>query len=256
MHRKTLGKEKREKKKGKASQTLEMRTVSHPIYGEIPLIQENNTWRCDPDFQPKMPPKAIRGNVRKQEFCYWCHFPKYFYVDEEHQCVDCGVKFSFSANEQKYWYEERKFNFYSKPIRCVSCRRKKRNERKLKIQMTEATNAIKDTPNDAIVLLNYAEVAYEYFEEFGQGNLDQAIASARKAFELSPKLFEALYWEGVCQDAAGHFKKAKQTYQHFLEVTRRISRYVPLLKQAEKRLEELEEFSVEEASLNAYGKSA
>lgn len=238
-------KEKRKLKKRKINQQSEKRTVSHHLYGEIPLIKRDSIWRCDPDFQPKLPPNAVRGDVRKQEFCYWCHFPKYFYIDEDHRCIECGIEFTFSASEQKFWYEDLKFNFYSKPIRCSDCRRKKRNENALKVRLTDISNKVNESPSDPEILIEYAEVTYDYFRYFGRGNLAQAISSARKAFGLSPTSFEALYWEAACQDAAGHSRKANQTYQYFLDVSKPTNRYKLLLKQAEQRLEELKEFSIE-----------
>jgi hypothetical protein len=42
--------------------------------------------------------------------------PKYFYVDDERECIQCGKQFTFHAAEQKYWYETLKFNIWTAEI--------------------------------------------------------------------------------------------------------------------------------------------
>src|SRR5262245_52943181 len=88
--------------------------VLHRLYGAIPLVTEEHTdatgkvcrsQHYDLVYAPPLPPRAVRGNVRLQSYCPLCHVPKYFYVDEERDCVQCGAAFVFLATEQKYWYE-------------------------------------------------------------------------------------------------------------------------------------------------------
>ncbi len=131
-------KKKLKKRKYKKSLADNRRFVSHPLFGEIPMIEKttigfngkkNKTWGYDPDYKPKLPKNAVAGNIREQMFCHMCHTPKYFYVDIERECVQCNQLFVFSAKEQKYWYETLKFNFHSSAIRCVSCRRKQRSDK-------------------------------------------------------------------------------------------------------------------------------
>lgn len=42
------------------------------------------------------------------------------------ECVDCGVTFDISAEEQA-WYKEKGYEF---PKRCYNCRKAKRNKNK------------------------------------------------------------------------------------------------------------------------------
>jgi tetratricopeptide (TPR) repeat protein len=167
-------------------------------------------------------------------------------VDEEKQCLDCGVDFLFSAEEQKYWYERLQFNFYSKPIHCHACRHKRRNARVLKIEMTEAANATKEKSDDAESWLRFAEATYQYFQYFGEGNLNRAIFAARQALRLSPQLSAALYWEAACQDGAGYFRRARDNYQKFLLVPSQRKQDKSLKRRAEQRLAELAEFVEDE----------
>ena len=136
----------------KRKPTPRRRVVRHPLYGEIPLIpvpaagQPNvrPTWDYDPDYRPPLPPGAIRGNMRAQAFCPMCHVPKYFYVDEAKQCIQCGAPFVFTAREQQFWYEERKANFHSRAVRCQSCRRQRRSDNALRRQLAESAQRMRE----------------------------------------------------------------------------------------------------------------
>jgi hypothetical protein len=130
-----------------SADSAQRRWFRHPLYGNIPLIRHSTVgrdgrsyewWEYDPTFSPRIPKGAVPGDVSKQVFCSACHEPKYFYVDETRTCVQCGSRFTFSAAEQKYWYETRKFNFSSIPIRCKNCRRLRRSEHALREQIARA----------------------------------------------------------------------------------------------------------------------
>jgi Probable zinc-ribbon domain len=120
------------------------RFVRHPFYGKVRVIRlpsrgsSKEHWMYDPDYEPELPPGAVRGDVTKQVFCSACHVPKYFYVDKEAECLQCGYSFTFGATEQKYWYETLKFNFHSAAVRCSDCRRLRRSERTLREQIAHA----------------------------------------------------------------------------------------------------------------------
>ncbi len=66
---------------------------------------------------------AQRADTSKQAFTV-C--PRHWYIDATFRCVDCGCEFVFSREEQKFWYEERKFYVDSQPNRCAACRKKGR----------------------------------------------------------------------------------------------------------------------------------
>ncbi len=67
--------------------------------------------------------RATEGRLRGE------HGDVLAWFDEEKTCVDCGSTFVFSGAEQKYWYEELGFPVYSRPKRCVACRRAYRRQR-------------------------------------------------------------------------------------------------------------------------------
>lgn len=216
----------------------------HPQYGKIPLIPKpftkfdgtSDVWYdYDPDYIPPMPVGAIRGDVRKQEFCQWCHCPKYFYIDIVQKCVQCGNHFTFSASEQKFWYESLKFHFDSIAIRCKECRRKKRTDKSLFTLLGEILNKIKLDPKDPTLLVSLAQVTISMIERTGQGNIDRAIAATRKALELSPNYAQAVYWEARCQEIAQRGNKARELYLQFLDLPNSLQ-FKTLCEEAKKHL--------------------
>ena len=67
-----------------------------PLYGKIPLIERevrdrqgrsHVVYDYDLDYAPSLPRGAVRGDPRKQNLCFACHVPRYFYVDEERTCI-------------------------------------------------------------------------------------------------------------------------------------------------------------------------
>jgi len=217
------------KARGTVSERSASRARRHPLYGDIPLFSETTTgldgklytwWRHDPDFAPPLPRGAVRGDVRKQVFCSACHVPKYFYLDEDRSCIQCGQGFTFRASEQKYWYETLKFNFGSVPVRCLACRRQRRSEHALREQIARAKAAIRASASDPASHLSLAQAIVTYHERVNEGSLDQAIASARKAAALWPESPEPLLWEGIAHIRAGRKATGRRCLEALLARSR------------------------------------
>jgi len=175
--------------------------------------------------------------VSKQTFCRACHDPKYFYVDETRTCIQCGSDFTFSAAEQKYWYETRQFNFASVPIRCKRCRRQRRTEHAMREQIARARQAARDAPTDPEVQLALARAIVEYHERTDAGRLDDAVAAARKAAKLWPEAPDASLWEGIAHARAGRAKQARERLAQF--VSRDARAPASLILKAEEYLAQL-----------------
>lgn len=199
------------------------RTVAHPRYGDVPLVSW--TWvgpdgttverrSYDPAYRPPLPPGAVRGDITKQIYC--CDFPYYYYLPIERTCVQCKQAFTFGAAEQKFWYETLQFNLTSTAIRCVDCRKKRRTEASLREALARSLHAIEKNPADALSHLALAEATAAFRERTGQGNLDRALASARRARKLAPELHEALYWEGELQVLAGRDEAGRAALSAYL----------------------------------------
>jgi hypothetical protein len=208
--------------------------VPHPKFGAIPLVQRtgiDGNGRAfefsdyDPDYAPPLPRGAVRGDVRRQEFCRMCHRPRYFYVDEAKKCVQCGEAFVFGAGEQKHWYETLKFHFDSVAVRCPSCRKQRRSVRALDAQLAAARAAASAEPRSPTSLLSLAEAIARLFERTGRGKLSDGIAASRaarreaKAAHHPAEAAASLFWEATCQRLSSHEARARALYDEFLATT-------------------------------------
>lgn len=218
-----------------------MRTVSHPEYGEIPLLRhtvrtpdgkEVSYSTYDLTYQPPLPKGAVRGDPTCQNYCTACNVPKYYFVDEKRRCVECERDFTFWAKEQKYWYETLGFSVHSKAIRCLECRKARRAGIALQRSYAEAIKQAAAKPKDPCALLALVEETVQYHREKGKVDLGRALAAVRKARKLSPKLLESLFWEGEIQSLAGRREKAREAYDRFIEKAAPRLQYLSLVKRA------------------------
>jgi hypothetical protein len=72
---------------------------------------------------------AVRADLDSQNYGV-C--PRYWYMDAIFPCAGCGAEFSFSAVEQRVWYEEYRFWVDAFPKRCLACRRALRSQAELR----------------------------------------------------------------------------------------------------------------------------
>ena len=68
---------------------------------------------------------ALKANVALQDYTV-C--PRHWYVDAVFVCNACKREFSWSAMEQRTWFEEYRFYVDSRPTRCQECRRQRRQK--------------------------------------------------------------------------------------------------------------------------------
>lgn len=66
---------------------------------------------------------AQRADISKQNYSV-C--PRHWYMDATFICRDCREEFTFTASEQRFWYEDRHFWIDSLPTRCIPCRKDQR----------------------------------------------------------------------------------------------------------------------------------
>jgi hypothetical protein len=168
-------------------------------------------------YSPRLPKGAVAGDASKQVFHPALQVPKYFYIDETRTCVQCEARFTFSAAEQKYWYETRRFVFDSVPIRCRACRRLRRSEGAMREQIARTRQAARAHPGDPSAHLALARAIVEYHERTEEGRLDDAIAAARKAGKLWPDSAEPALWEGLAHARAGRANQARVCLSAVLE---------------------------------------
>jgi tetratricopeptide (TPR) repeat protein len=201
----------------------------HRVYGRVRLRRRSRVeldgrtyewWEYDPTFVPETPAYAVPGDPFKQVFCPAHQIPKYFYLDEGRACVQCGNDFVFTANEQRFWYETLKFNIDTVAIRCTRCRRGRRQQRAVNAQVAAARAAVALTPESPTGYLDLAESLVRLHQLTQRGNLDDAIAAARKARTLWPEGLEADFWEGMAHHLEGRVGRAEALLRNFVKQPR------------------------------------
>jgi len=91
--------------------------------------------------------------------------PRHWYIDSVFKCSDCLEDFVFSASEQRYWYEDRKFYVASIPKRCATCRRLNRTKLELRqrydqmIEIALARQCPLDMKKQVIEIIDELEAA-------------------------------------------------------------------------------------------------
>ncbi len=71
----------------------------------------------------EMPRGAVAADLSQQLPNNSHSSRRLFYVDKEFQCVDCGTREIWSAQQQKWFYEVAKGSLYATANRCRRCRR-------------------------------------------------------------------------------------------------------------------------------------
>jgi hypothetical protein len=64
-------------------------------------------------------PSAIPADIRNQNFSV---APRHWYLDADFQCAQCHQEFTWTAGEQKTWFEEYRFWIDAYPRHCKKCR--------------------------------------------------------------------------------------------------------------------------------------
>jgi hypothetical protein len=217
-------------------------------FGEVPVLRytwtdasgvERQGLQYDPDYAPLLPNGAVRGDVRKQPHGW--RVPFYFYEDEERACVQCGGDFTFSAQEQKYWYETLKFSLRSTAIRCPPCRRVRRSGKAAQRALEAAHAVLRSQPDDPQALIAVAEATVRHAQQLGQAPLAQAVAASRRARRLlrshpTRESRETYFWEGLASALAGERERARENLSRFLALQPSGRREVGLGREAERWL--------------------
>ncbi len=162
--------------------TLWYSFVSHPRYGRKPRITGLDP---EPDLVTgsvylhwhspegvRIPRTAIRANLSRQTPAT---VPVTHYFDSVRTCRDCGRQFLFFAAEQKVWYEELGFPLESDCVRCVSCRRSRREIERQRRRYEELFHVPQRTTEEDLEL---AEIAITLAEAglFGKRQLERVRA--------------------------------------------------------------------------------
>lgn len=96
------------------------------------IRKEFNEWAC---MSCERNGRAIFPNYTKQN--YGLGGPILFYITKEMHCQTCKKEFTFTAEDQRFWYEDLYFNYDSYPKNCLSCRKDTRQKKLLHKQLAE-----------------------------------------------------------------------------------------------------------------------
>ena len=120
-------------------------------YGTLVENAPKMQWACSECLKSG---RAIAANPASQTYCDWLPYLAYF--DNAHHCVECGMSFIFSKEEQRYWYEELGFWVQSKPNQCRKCRAGKRKRAQANRDLQKALADLE--PGDAFQLAAIAKL--------------------------------------------------------------------------------------------------
>ncbi|HWB59918.1 MAG TPA: zinc-ribbon domain containing protein [Chthoniobacteraceae bacterium] len=79
------------------------------------------------DDGSRIPDDAIPAAVELQEPRN-TYSPKLFYRDKDFLCRDCGKPQTWTAEQQRWWFETAKGTIYSQVFYCRDCRKKRREQ--------------------------------------------------------------------------------------------------------------------------------
>lgn len=98
-----------------------------------------------------VPGTAIAADLSKQRPAT---VPVTHYYDIDKACRDCGLRFIFFAEEQKYWYEELGFPLDSDAVRCQVCRRRTQEISRLRKRYQELSQVAARTTHEELEMAN------------------------------------------------------------------------------------------------------
>jgi hypothetical protein len=120
---------------------------------------------------------AIRGTPEKQNYSV-C--PRHWYVDADFKCDRCTREYTWTAAEQKVWFEDYFFWVDSQPRHCKSCRIELRQLSRLR-QEYDATVAAARNRGSSDQKRRITEIINELGRELGQ--LPDKMTETKELFE-------------------------------------------------------------------------
>lgn len=92
-----------------------------------------------------MPEGAIAADPSKQVPNGSYDPPPLWYVDKDFVCVECGTEETWTAAQQKWYYEDAKGTLYATAKRCHDCRVKIRDAKALQREQMAASKKASDS---------------------------------------------------------------------------------------------------------------
>ena len=120
---------------------------------------------------------AVRACVEKQNYSV-C--PRHWYINADFKCERCGSDFTWSAEEQKAWFEDYFFWVNSQPLHCKTCRAELRHLAELQKEYDAKVAAARDhgTPDQKSRIVAIVSELQQAF-----GNLPEKITETMGLFQ-------------------------------------------------------------------------
>lgn len=144
------------------------------------------------DHDPKEMPKHLFSRARRVDYSTaqkadiskqnYSVCPRHWYLDATIHCGDCKREFVFTASEQRYWYENRRFYVDSFPTRCAKCRRHERTKLEHRqrydamIESALARNAPPDQKRQVVAIIDELELIEGEIPEKLKQNRERLLA--------------------------------------------------------------------------------
>lgn len=164
-----------------------------------------------------------------------------YYRDKQQNCIDCGVKFVFTAEEQQVWYEKYGIPHYALKCRCGECRERHKTRQEMKTAYDNAVQTAKTHSEDALANFELGKSTFLQIEAGHGGHLESAIGALKRALELNPRMAECHYWLGRCYERLRNGQKARHSFTEFIQKAedRKKSVSKTLVKDAQSRMQQL-----------------
>jgi hypothetical protein len=185
--------------------------AEHPRFGKRPRYTGANAetvfggdtrfhWRIT--FDPRVAGTAIEADLTRQTPAT---VPISHYYDERRRCRDCGRKFLFFAEEQKFWYEELGFGLDSDCVRCFACRQLQRQSRLTTARTRDRYEELKQLAEPAVAEnLEMAACCLALIEsgEFNLRQTEQVRKYLNRVYKLNPDGFSEVREDFIARVAA------------------------------------------------------
>lgn len=118
--------------------------------------------------------RAVPADPEKQDFPVM-EGPYRAWFDQGRVCGYCGQEFVFTAQDQRFWYEERRIPLHVVPVGCPSCRRRVRQQKRANRLLAERLREL--APDSAPGLQEVADL------EVQVGSVSRALEFLRRALK-------------------------------------------------------------------------
>ena len=120
---------------------------------------------------------AVRSNIEKQNYSV-C--PRHWYIDADFKCDRCAKEFTWTAKEQKAWFEDYFFWVDSQPRHCRECSGELRRLLELRKEYDATIGAARDhgTPDQKSRIIQIVSELQHVF-----GRLPEKMTETKELFE-------------------------------------------------------------------------